>query len=148
MTRREKGVAGLFLGAAVDDLFGALHGPPGGSPDQNSPVPSENNRQLLAHSHLPVRRLLAKVEDYENTKITKMQKILCVQSSHECTKRNIAGLLTHFLCQLASVQIDFLVRFLLEKTTCALAIAETEVCHILEIFEPCFVSATATEQPS
>lgn len=120
---------------SVDDLFGALHGP-GGSLDQNSPGPSEKHRQLLAHFHLPGRRLLAKAEDYENTKITKMQKILCVLSSHECTKRNIAGLsLTHFLCQLAPVHIDFSVCFLLKRTPCALVIAETEVCHILEIFK-------------
>lgn len=80
--------------------------------------------------------LLAKAEDYENTKITKTQKILCVQSSHECTNRNIAALsLTHFLCQLACVQVDFWFRFLLKRTTYALEIAETEVCHILEIFK-------------
>lgn len=98
---------------------------PGGSLGQNSLVPSENRR-----------RLLAKAEDYENTKITKMQKILCVQSNHECTKSNIPGLsLTHRLCQLASVQIAFSVRFLLKRATCALVIAETEVCHILEIFK-------------
>lgn len=112
---RESGPVTHFL--SVDELFGALRGHRG-SLDLNSLVPSENHRQLLAHFHLPVRRLLAKAVDYENTTITKMQKILCIQSSHECTKRNIPGpSLTHFLCQLASVRIDFSVRFLLKRTT-------------------------------
>lgn len=145
MTRREKGVAGLFFFSeppcesrpvthflSVDDLFGALHGRRG-SLDQNSPVPSE--KPQAAPGSLPPackKTFGKKAEDYENTRITKMQKkTLCVQSNHECTKSNIP----RWLCQLVSVQIDFSARFLLERTTCALVIAETEVCRILEIFK-------------
>lgn len=39
--------------------------------------------------------------------------------------------MSHLLCQLACVQIDFLDCFLFKSTRCSL---EIEVCHILEIF--------------